>query len=364
VSRIKIIEVISGLGLGGAEMSLVTRLRYQPKNFTTKVFNLRPQLRGIESPVGVQEVSFSSNQFTLIFRLAKELSKEKPDIVVARTPLDLIRICIVSTILRKRSWLIVFEAHSKFITERKIFEKPILFLYKYCASQVDLTLAVSRSVMNGPLCIAHRNTVLHYLGADIEVDVKTLEEQYAPRLLFIGRLVKVKNPLGLIEAINQLNCKSELPRQLVTVVGDGPLRDDISNRINRYHLQPVVSLLGAQKNIRGLLAKHSHLISCSFSEGLPITFFEAKLAGMRIITTPSGGGSEILDSRDTLLQDFSQEQLEKKILEILQEGAVDSLERRETCLKSQWMHASRTSRRYYRILTETLSTHRGTSLQP
>jgi glycosyltransferase involved in cell wall biosynthesis len=110
-----------------------------------------------------------------------------------------------------------------------------------------------------------------------------------------------------------------------------------------------------QHDITPFLLSHSHLVSCSLSEGLPITFFEAKLAGMKILTTPSGGGSEILNHFDTLLSDYNQEEFEMEILRILDRGSVSLEERKTICLDSQWMQASLTTARYYEVLKEELS---------
>ena len=61
------------------------------------------------------------------------------------------------------------------------------------------------------------------------------------------------------------------------------------------------------------------LISCSRNEGLPLAFYEAKLAGLSILTTPSGGGSEILTQDDILLDTFKAHEFEKALVRILTE---------------------------------------------
>lgn len=341
--------------MGGAEKSTLTRLKYQPTEFTSQILNLRPHLQGIQNTTNVTEFSLSSNQLVQIFQLWKKIKLEEPDIIIARTPADLIRITVVRALSRRSSWMLVFEAHSRFITEKKALEKPMHLLYRLCTRKVDLTFAVSKSVIGGQLCRNHKNIVLHYLGADLTPSPDMFAPGDHPRLLFVGRLVAVKNPLWLIQILDNINRYRSLPRRFLTVVGDGPLYLAIQELTKRSGLQDIVTLAGVQHDITPFLLSHSHLVSCSLSEGLPITFFEAKLAGMKILTTPSGGGSEILNHFDTLLSDYNQEEFEMEILRILDRGSVSLEERKTICLDSQWMQASLTTARYYEVLKEELS---------
>jgi glycosyltransferase involved in cell wall biosynthesis len=91
------------------------------------------------------------------------------------------------------------------------------------------------------------------------------------------------------------------------------------------------------------------LISVSKNEGLPISFFEAKLTGVRIISTPSGGGSEIFDEFDHELPSFEVDDLVSHLKTILNEE-ISSESREFIASNSLWMKAENCSKKYYDLL--------------
>ena len=64
-------------------------------------------------------------------------------------------------------------------------------------------------------------------------------------LLFFGRLVKRKGCLDLLKAIQQLESGSdELPPYLLTIAGDGPLRDRLEKYVYRHNLTDKIKFAG------------------------------------------------------------------------------------------------------------------------
>jgi len=99
----------------------------------------------------------------------------------------------------------------------------------------------------------------------------------------------------------------------------------------------------------------THLLSASTNEGLPLTFFEAKLAGLAIIATPSGGGSEIFGPEDRELRSFKEEEFEEALISVLAMPSPSLEERQKIQSNSYWMRASECSIKYYALLRELLT---------
>jgi glycosyltransferase involved in cell wall biosynthesis len=89
-------------------------------------------------------------------------------------------------------------------------------------------------------------------------------------------------------------------------------------------------------------------------EGLPISFFEAKLHGLKIITTPSSGDFDVLTNEDILLPDFSEASIAGALLDAITQGPISRGNRDAIRSQSSWMNTEYCSREYYKNLTNIL----------
>jgi glycosyltransferase involved in cell wall biosynthesis len=349
VPNIKVIEVVSGLGLGGAEKALISRLRYKPDSMESTILNIRPQIDSLKHPSSINYFENKGNFAQTIIYLYNKIRQIHPDIVIVRTPADVIRLVIVKKLLHSELFL-VFEAHSNFITKRRYLNKTFHLFFNLASSQLNAIFAVSKSVKNGPLCRAFKNTQVCYLGSDIEIDRDLLREINDVKFLFIGRMVDVKRPLWLIDRIDNLRKRIQLQEFSFTIVGDGPLLKKAKDLAEARGLSDYVTFAGEQADVVPFLLQHNYLVSCSENEGLPITFYEAKLAGLRIISTPSGGGHEIFGENDVLTSGFNELEFEDALITVLTEPTPSMLERNRTASASVWMSAQMCSVSYYKNL--------------
>jgi glycosyltransferase involved in cell wall biosynthesis len=105
-------------------------------------------------------------------------------------------------------------------------------------------------------------------------------------LIFVGALVKGKNPIASLEVLHSLinlGVKAQL-----TYCGDGPERANLMSKIKAYHLDRQVHLLGNinAASVKIELQKAHFLIFISDSEGWPKVVAEAMWWGCIPITTP------------------------------------------------------------------------------
>lgn len=108
------------------------------------------------------------------------------------------------------------------------------------------------------------------------------------RLLFVGRLSKVKRIDEIIKAVE--NCKEDV---VLTIVGDGEERTHLESLVETNQ----VKFTGALKpdQVKNEMIRGDILVMNSVLEGKPMTIIEAMSYGMPIITTNVGGISELVE---------------------------------------------------------------------
>lgn len=109
-------------------------------------------------------------------------------------------------------------------------------------------------------------------------------------VLTVGRLDAEKNPLLLAEIGEQL--RGSQRRWRLVVCGDGPLREQLHERLAERGLQDVVELLGYVPIDGGLLElyRSSHMfLHVSLTEGFPQVLVEAFASGLPTVATAVGG---------------------------------------------------------------------------
>jgi glycosyltransferase involved in cell wall biosynthesis len=123
----------------------------------------------------------------------------------------------------------------------------------------------------------------------------------------IGELNKNKNQIALVE-----QAKNN-PDMYVAIVGEGELKDFLQNKINEYHLQDRVKLLGFVAASEALKGFDTFALP-SIKEGLPYVLLEARVANLPIVANRVGGVGEILDSKD--MSEFTLERMVEKTKEL------------------------------------------------
>src|SRR5262245_980068 len=110
------------------------------------------------------------------------------------------------------------------------------------------------------------------------------------RVLSVGRLDAEKNPLLLAEIL--VEAVAQQPRWRLVVCGDGPLKDDLDERLRELEVREHAELAGYVPVEAGLidLYRSSHLLlHCSWTEGVPQVLYEAFAHRLPVVATDVGG---------------------------------------------------------------------------
>lgn len=113
-----------------------------------------------------------------------------------------------------------------------------------------------------------------------------------PVIAFVGRFARQKNPLIVVEALAEI---ANVPWHAV-LVGDGPLRSAVEQRIRQAGLTGRVRLTGwlEPEAADRELAAADLLFMPSLAEGLPVVGVMALVHGVAIVGSRVGGLSELI----------------------------------------------------------------------
>ena len=97
----------------------------------------------------------------------------------------------------------------------------------------------------------------------------------------IGRFNDQKNHKFLITIYSEIYKKQH--NSILLLIGDGPLRKEIEEKVDQIGLNKNVLFLGIRENIPELLSSMDLLLFPSKYEGLPVTLVEAQTSGLRCL---------------------------------------------------------------------------------
>lgn len=117
-------------------------------------------------------------------------------------------------------------------------------------------------------------------------------------ILIVGRLSREKDHLTLLESVAQL---MPITAPHLLIVGEGPERPRIEERIRRLGLVDHVTITGQQSSAEPYYGIADLAVLSSLSEGSPNALLEAMAAGVPVVATAVGGIPEIVTDGESAL---------------------------------------------------------------
>jgi len=114
-----------------------------------------------------------------------------------------------------------------------------------------------------------------------------------PRIVFAGRFMAQKNPLQLVQTLNELK---KLNWQCV-MIGDGPLIEDVRHAVAESDLEDRFQFTGwiDPQDVLNWFDRSDILFMPSRSEGLPVVGVQALAKGLAIVASQVGGFVDLVD---------------------------------------------------------------------
>lgn len=244
---------------------------------------------------GQTEVRHFKNVFILIeyIHFMNYIRKNHIDCIVVQgmSPVLLLFSALYKKTNPQIKLVLYLHADAKDLFETKIKKQSFLYAYKYA----DGCVAISEFVKNSMLKQEVDNTKVKVIYNGVDLDRYKSDRNKAPskitRLIFVGRLIKEKGVIYLLQAIEKIKDLCEL-----TIVGDGPERKELEDFINKKGLTNV-ELVGTQWNVNEWLRKADIFIHPAiWNEGFGITLVEAMSTGMPCIAFNKGAVPEIIEN--------------------------------------------------------------------
>ena len=94
----------------------------------------------------------------------------------------------------------------------------------------------------------------------------------------VGRFMYQKNHDFLIDIFNEIH--KQKSNSLLLLIGDGPLRQTIEEKVKNYNLKDNIKILGIRKDVKDLYNVMDIFVLPSWYEGLPVVSVEAQANGL------------------------------------------------------------------------------------
>jgi len=325
-NKINILQLLTGLGMGGAEKVVLDLAHNINKiEFTVFVVSLskREELfneflsKKINTTILRKSNSFL-DFFSLIQSVNQFVKKNNINIIHAHMTHSIIIASIVKIFNPKIK--IIYTSHTSNISSK--VRKILIFILKPLR---DIDIVFSKNILE---FFYKKQYQVVPNGVHIEKYQQLMKKNEKFTFLAIGRLETVKNHSSIIKIVN--NLKNQYDFQL-HIVGEGYLRDELSLLIKKGNLQNHVKLLGLKNNISELLNKSHCLLMPSLWEGLPLVVLEAGASKLPMIVTPVGSIPSVLNNQNSYLCEI--EHFQDKMIEVI--NNYDEAKRRANKLYEQ-----------------------------
>lgn len=352
---VRVVEVISGLGLGGAERALVQRLRNAPPQVATRVISTRPDLNELNHAVSefADLVVLQGAGRLRIAAIQTAIDDFNPDIVVVHNPLESIR--LLSRGGFSKAHRVVPVAHSDRASFSPLLGPALAIVLRLLNRRAAGHIAVSQPAAAGQQCAGSRQVQVVHLGGRLDAESAPLDAWpagTARRWIAIGRFVSPKNFDGLIRAIGLARSQLQTARVHVLLVGYGAQEAQLRRLITEIGVEALVSIPGRVTDPSALLREAETLVVSSKHEGGPITAYEAAIAGCRIVATPVGACMEVVsdDVESILCSDSSDAAIAEGLTRAATQSALPDETRRQRATSAARWTVERTTAAFYQAL--------------
>ncbi|MBI3305362.1 glycosyltransferase family 4 protein [Candidatus Parcubacteria bacterium] len=238
--------------------------------------------------------------------------RHRPDLIVAQDPLFT---GLVGLWLKRRFAVpLVVDLHGDFWGNVKYWrESPVYFfcrpIISYVVKRADGLRPISAGIAGAlrrsgipdeRLAVIPTPVALDRFAKPEATAIERIRKRWAgiPIVIFVGRLVKIKNVPMLLEAFAAVR---RTHRAALVMVGDGPERAALERRAARLGVAAQVSFLGrlSQDELAALYGAAAVTVLVSYAESLGKVLIEAGMAGSPVIATATTGAQDIVSDGES-----------------------------------------------------------------
>lgn len=314
--KIKVLQVIEGFSLGGAEKKLLELAdHFDQDRFHTTICSLglgneiASEFEKLKN-TGIDVVRIPRRtrfDFTHVFKVANFMREQKIDVVMTTLNYaDVIGLIAgrLAGVKAAFSWETI--SAPEWLYKRRLW--PYLFAIKFCNRVISVSEATKTWLIEKRKVPAEKVEVIPY-GVNLEEfnthDNSNLREELGlgkdiPIVGMVGRLHPQKGHTYLIQAA-KLITKKRANVQFV-LIGDGKLRSKLESEAEENNLSKNFHFLGFRSDVSQLIQGFNIFVLPSLYEGLPNVVLEAMATAKPVVATPVDGTKEaVVDGETGLL---------------------------------------------------------------
>ena len=309
----KILHFLTSIDTGGAEKFCVDICNAQANVSDNKVYlcvldsitNNQPLVKMISSDVNLISLNKQGGySLKMIYKIYQLLSRINPNIIhlngraliYSSVPILIKKIPSVYTVhtMADKEYNIYIRGYVKFLFNRF----PKIFVPVAISKSVSETVKkiygdhLDKVIYNGSseLTISSQSELVTRYINSLKRDEKTLV------FISVGRISKEKNTLLLVKAFNKLLDYDQNVCLCIVGYDGSPSQSYLLECKNENKYPDMIRFVGRKENIADyLLCADAFCLSSNY-EGLGIVALEAFSMGVPVISTPSGGPSDIIIS--------------------------------------------------------------------
>lgn len=350
----RIVEIISGLGLGGAEQALANRLEHAPNDIQTHIL-----VTGSQDSHLVDRVRSQATLHHAVNSTERLINEIQPDLVITHNPRETLRILANPSLSRR--FPVVVVAHNEITSEYKIKANLLDLALPRVNPRARMHIAVSTRAAAGPQCSGASDIRVCVLGSTFDKSRQPLlhfwPQDANHRLLVLNRLSPQKNLPALVEATTRHRHLLRAFNFHIVIAGDGELMKALQSAISEQGIEDLISLPGWIDDKDGLIAAAHTLLVTSSNEGGPLTLYEALLAGIRVVSTPVGAAADVLldDPHLRMLPTATSQALANGLEQVVHDSPLDGNEVERRRSRYQWLQAKARASAFYDLCRQALS---------
>lgn len=311
----KVMHVLNSRIYSGAE-KVVCQIIHAFGDSDVEMVYCSPYSDIVKQMLEAQGVTFLPIEKLTPRELGKVIKEQKPDLIHAHD----MRAGFVSSLCCGKIPMIS-HIHNNAYDARGLSPKSVAYLL--AGFRAKHILWVSNSSYEGYVfhkLFAKKSSVLYNIIDREEIFRKLNEDEktYDFDMIYVGRLTYQKDPQRLIELCARL--KEKKPDLKAAIVGTGELEGEVKQLCRKLNLQETVRFLGFQANPIKMIHDSKAMILTSRWEGTPMCALEAMALGVPVVSTPSDGMKDLIDTDVNGCLGETDQELEESLLKIFRDG--------------------------------------------
>jgi glycosyltransferase involved in cell wall biosynthesis len=323
--RMKVLQVINNLQVGGAEVLLASLIPILRKDFEVTLYMLQSTGTSIECELELSGLdiycvdNLSVYSPAQVLRLVQHLRNNHYDLIHVHLFPSQLWVALAAFVAGTRIALVTTEHSTNNRRRKPWFHLLDRWMYSQYASIACISEATGDELARW----------LPELKSKIEIIPNGIQvERFAqapafnrdrlgisdglPVILFVGRFKKEKDHATLLRAL------AKVPNAQLVLVGDGPCLVDMEALAKILGVADRVHFLGSRQDVHELLKMADIYVHSSLWEGFGIAALEAMASGLPVVASRVPGLTNVIGEAGLFFEPGNDEQLATHLNTLLQ----------------------------------------------